>query len=86
MSKKIENGGSAFPMVGIEKDASGSVSDMLVIRTGMSLRDWFAGMALQSLIENGVLVDGKESVDPNDYADVAYKYADAMLRAAKGER
>jgi len=49
---------------------------------GMSLRDWFAGMALQGTL--GALGE-------NDYlkaafvARAAYAYADAMLKARQGE-
>jgi hypothetical protein len=41
---------------------------------GMSLRDWFAGLAMQSLVAHGRTVEGMKSV-----AVLAYAQADAML-------
>jgi len=44
---------------------------------GMSLRDWFAGQAMQGLIEATV---GPETVwTPDELAESAYVMADAML-------
>jgi hypothetical protein len=45
----------------------------------MSLRDWFAGQAL-----NGML-SGPDNVGaaPSEYASDAYLYADAMIAARK---
>lgn len=41
---------------------------------GMSLRDWFAGMALQGMLANGFM--------PNqDYTRAAFKLADNALKA-----
>ena len=43
---------------------------------GMTLRDWFAGMALQ-----GILAGTPDSICTIDeYANEAYQYADAMLK------
>lgn len=42
---------------------------------GMSLRDWFAGMAMQGYIAGGVPVD----VSHRELADKVYRMADAML-------
>jgi hypothetical protein len=41
---------------------------------GMSSRDWFAGLAMQSLVAHGRTVEGMKSV-----AVLAYAQADAML-------
>ena len=62
-------GGSAFPVV------SESYSD--VREEGMTLRDYFAAKAMQSLVE--VYKDDKLIVD--QYAQRAYEIADAMLKA-----
>lgn len=43
---------------------------------GMTLRDWFAGQAL-----NGLLSDASSFGDPKSFSDSAYLYADAMLKA-----
>ena len=50
---------------------------------GMDLRDWFAGMALQSVIANYI----DEDVTKNHQfftACACYEYADAMMKA-RGE-
>lgn len=62
-----QDGGAAFPMLG----NVGHNSDWM-IEHGMSLRDWFAGQALQRLIGYG---------DPDNTAWEAYRHADAMLAA-----
>jgi len=46
------------------------------IETGMSLRDYFAAKAMQALLGNPE-IDG----EPIAYSQLAYKYADAMLKA-----
>jgi hypothetical protein len=48
--------------------------------SGMTLRDWFAGMALSGNI--GKLVD---SSDPKTIAQYAYALADAMLAERGGK-
>lgn len=45
-----------------------------------TLRDWFAGMALQ-----GMLSDAGRSLDWGSYADDAYAQADAMLKAREAK-
>lgn len=45
----------------------------------MSLRDWFAGMALQ-----GHLAYLGSCLYTNDAAELAYRYADAMIAVRKG--
>ena len=59
-----ETGGPAFPV------GSGDMRDP----TGMTLRDYFAAKAMQSLLTY------EESTLQND-AEVAYAMADAMLKA-----
>ena len=68
MSK--ETGGPAFPVPATEWHGSDS---------GMDLRDYLAAKAL-----NGILSDpdaGLHDDDLNRYAVIAYKAADAMLKA-----
>lgn len=62
--------------------------------TGMSLRQWFAGMALQGYLANptsfGPPVPESDKYNPMLVADVstnfAYMIADAMIRAGKVEK
>ena len=63
----MDDGGLAFPVA----------SDVIGHQTGISLRDWFAGMALPTLIAN------KETTYTQDVLN-AYMIADAMLRARDG--
>jgi|688.fasta_scaffold39791_13 hypothetical protein len=77
MNTPQDNGGQAFPMH--ERD------DAL---RGMSLRDWFAGQAMQSEnIAIAIMVaSGRAAMSYNwncDVAKGAYSIADAMLIARK---
>ena len=63
----IEDGGPAFPIVASELE--------YICAYGMTLRDHFAGLAMQ-----GLLAKGPCSVMKNIAAD-AYNMADAMLKA-----
>jgi hypothetical protein len=65
MKETIEDGGPAFP----ERDMKGNLS------SGMTLRDYFAGQALSSLIRHPDSVGESEET----VAAWAYKAADAML-------
>lgn len=65
MSEKKDDGGAAFPEQGVHG--------------GMSLRDWFAGMAMQGILAWG---SGK-SLTPEQVAEDAYDTADAMIEARK---
>lgn len=72
-----ENGGPAFPLhvpTAMRGDASETSE-------GMSLRDYFAAGALQSIVG---WVDGPAKKDGETYqeamARLSYEYADAMLK------
>jgi hypothetical protein len=66
----------AFPFVA--KDNTG-----MMINTGMSLRDYFAGQALSGGLEQGVENDMNLGWwhQPSKVAKRAYAIADAMLKA-----
>ena len=68
-----KTGGPAFPVtIDDVRDFSAYGDNNL---TGMTLRDWFAGQAL-----NGLLATfGKQAETRDGYAKEAYHYADAML-------
>jgi len=70
----IKNGGPAFPESYIGADSPNEG-----IGNGMTLRDYFAGFAMQALIARTTyhIVD--------DIAEDAYDYADAMLKAREAE-
>lgn len=82
-SKKIDDGGPAFP--GIDGPPS-------EYRPGMSLREWFAGRALTSVVQSVITVDPsalERAAKAEGYsgpihgfaAKIAYQYADAMIAA-----
>ena len=68
------NGGAAFPKpltrIGEHEYEEGN--------EGMSLRDWFAGMALQGMLASPRSIDC-EKLDSKNHASYAYAYADAMI-------
>lgn len=64
----MDDGGPAFPIKGLAND-----EDADSRFHGMSLRDWFAGMALC-----GSLADDS-TTSPAKEAGWAYDYADAMI-------
>lgn len=75
MSDKIKDGGPAFPV---------SSDDFRDLENhpckGMSLRDWFAGMALQGLCSNEVITRPRpQTKEFIEFAKVCYDYADGML-------
>lgn len=69
-----ETGGSAFP-----HDAWRPQQSMIYdpVSSGMSLRDWFAGMALQGLNANPNVW---EELLEHEIIEISYRRADAMLK------
>jgi hypothetical protein len=45
---------------------------------GMDLRDWFAGLAMQALLEH---IDIRHEISQIGVADRAYQMADVMMKA-----
>lgn len=80
MSKEFNDGGPAFPVIG----APGAPEDY----PGMKLRDYFAAKALPAVIreycEGNGRVIGTDHILSNASA-IAYKLADAMLRAREAQ-
>ena len=77
---EIDNGGQAFPVT--PTDRGGQIGPTMM---GMSLREWFAGMALQGLI-TGCFSGNNSGFTVEGSVVAAYAYADAMIRAGKGEK
>lgn len=74
----MNDGGPAFPRP-IGGDISSDFNDS---QQGMTLRDWFAGMAMQGLCTSMVLSPEKETPEMDKLlAKEAYSVADAMLKA-----
>lgn len=70
--KSIDDGGPAFPCFGAAR--MGMDYDVI---GGMSLRDWFAAMALQGLLA------GNGDYDLGAMEDEAYERADLMIERRK---
>lgn len=68
MSDKINDGGPAFPQD----------KNLHVSYEGLTIRDWFAGMALTGTI--AFPIPGQEKI-PDIAARDCYAYSDAMLKA-----
>ena len=85
----IKDGGPAYPAKGKEwsgeyyNDPSyGQKKFKDVEYTGMSLRDWFAGMALQGYLANpSVNADDLWSRSKEAASESHYQWADAMIKA-----
>ena len=78
-------GGPAFP--GPYATENGQI-EVLWKQQGMTLRDWFAGKAIQPLMVT-FLQANNDLLDPGGWMDGlasdAYSMADAMLRAREGK-
>lgn len=74
MSQPINDGGSAFPS---EQGLLPNGTSNQTYNSGMSLRDWFAGMALQGTAANPSFRKEKWET----HAKASYEAADAMLAA-----
>lgn len=79
---KVNTGGPAFP--GLNPEFTGISSDgqeryEIQPSGGMTLRDYFAAKAMQSLI---LQCTGEDNEIP-DAAEDAYRFSDAMLKARK---
>ena len=88
----MNDGGPAFPIslnVLVESEAlrSGALTtdELARIKRGMSLRDWFAGRAMEALIvHHGIYWQGSNrdnlaGFECKEAAEFAYQFADAML-------
>jgi len=88
MIEKINNGGPAFPWPVPTFDSQGKMIGHSTEQCGMTLRDWFAGMAMLGRIANPRLVKVRQGVKLTKYqrrvssagvAAKAYVLADAMI-------
>lgn len=74
--RPINDGGPAFPSGKSEKTG---YENTLPYYEGMTLRDWFAGQALQGILSQPL--DSDCAFNPGLRASSAFEYADAMLTA-----
>lgn len=83
MAEQINDGGPAFPCHTDQLQVcatTGHEKVIPVLNGGMSIRDWFAGQALDGILSQEGAVKGYESND----ATRAYAIADAMIAARTG--
>jgi hypothetical protein len=71
----------AFPCV-YYSEPIGSIGPQLIIKGGMTLRDYFAAAALQPLVTSAIELD---HVKWDATAQHAYLIADAMLKAREAK-
>ena len=78
-TQKID-GGPAYPTPLAQTSETRDVSEVVeayIHHPGMSLRDWFAGMALMGIAANDP--PSYSDVGISDTAELSYQIADAML-------
>jgi hypothetical protein len=71
-----KDGGSAFPVAACYDENASFANG---VEFGMSLRDWFAGMALSGMMAS--VRPGFAYEKFSDASDNAYEYADAMIKS-----
>ncbi len=92
MTDKKDTGSPAFPELTFHR--VGDVEMATSVNSGMTLRDWFAGMALQGLLSRDTIKETNNNnsakwavMNPLDAQENqsarAYKYADAMIEERK---
>lgn len=83
MKTLVRDGGPVFPgKVMLPSPFEGDDRLVEATSTGLSIRDWFAGLAMQGMYAGQV---GTTDGDVGGYARAAYQIADAML-AQRGRR
>ena len=85
MSNTKNTGGPAFPVeVAGYKSSKHVVDDLFEFsgtHPGMTLRDHFAGLAMQGMFANGTTIDVDGDYPFQNRATTCYMIADAMLKA-----
>ena len=94
MTDKIDDGGPAFPApipptYEVHADVDGTVTAD-DITSGMSLRQWYAGMALHGATANSDLILSSERIAKETgfvqeklIAELCFAHADAMIERGK---
>lgn len=85
--KMKENGGPAFPgknssimyPVDLPREVIEKIKKIESFDNGMTLRDWFAGMALQGMISTKRFVEHDPRTVMEDFTKWAYYFSDSML-------
>lgn len=72
-SKKIDDGGAAFPRAGADYGHGGNLE-----QDGMTLRQWYAGLAMQGLLSANATYGGQTNARSSLASD-AVAHADALI-------
>ena len=80
MTTTPSDGGPAFPMPAAQFNRGGTVV-RVEPSWGMSLRDWFAGQALNGLVAGFPHGQGRQVPPLDQFAAQAYELADEMIEA-----
>jgi len=75
--KNTNTGGPAFPVSALVHNDDGG-DPTTIIHDGMTLRDYFAAKAMQSILARE---DGRFTTSLEFVGGKSYQYADAMLKA-----
>lgn len=78
MATGINDGGTIFPTT-VSREEGGNT--LTVPANGLSIRDWFAGQAVATLIDISRGDNTRGRTYPEHVARQAYQIADAMLKA-----
>lgn len=73
-----DNNIPAFPCAAVGRTANDEHYE--ISQTGMTLRDWFAGMALQGLL-SGMASHDECEIIMGEMAEKCFEQADAMMKA-----
>jgi len=77
---QINDGGPAFPVLSYEYKASGDLHPSPTMQSGMTLRDWFAGMSLNGMRSSKFQRRSEDCpLSSEDISCLAYQDADAMI-------
>jgi hypothetical protein len=78
----VKDGGPAFGSAATHSrdDGQGSIRQ-IGAHPGMTLRDWFAGRAMQAVVTGFLAGDQRGDLEHQHTAEAAYAIADAMLAA-----
>jgi hypothetical protein len=76
--KKVNDGGQAFPRSYAYMNPEAGTAELKSI-PGMSLRAWFAGMAMQGMLASRATISVQYKLDKEWTASEAVAYADALI-------
>lgn len=82
MTNNVDDGGAAFPRP-LSTDDHQQSCNVSFDQSGMTLRQWYAGMALQGLLATGADFHDKHGDGWDWHARAAFAMADSMIAEGK---